>query len=122
MKKVTIIEFARNQRANPTPAEKEFWEKVRKKSFHGFKFYRQFPIKYKLISNHNRYFIADFYCHRNRLIIELDGGIHNNRQGYDLDRSDILISLGYNIIRFKNEDVFFRWAVIENKLLDILKN
>jgi very-short-patch-repair endonuclease len=122
MKKITIIEFARKQRANPTPAEKEFWQKVRKKSFHGFKFYRQYPIKYKLISNQNRYFIADFYCHRNKLIIELDGGIHFYQQGYDLDRSNILKSIGYKIIRFNNEDVFFSWDVIENKLLDILNN
>ena len=51
------------------------------------------------------YFIADFYCHEAKLIIEVDGDIHIKQKEYEESRSRILESLGYRVIRLKNEEV-----------------
>ncbi len=48
------------------------------------------------------FYVADFYCAKHKLIIELDGDIHKLTQGYDLHREMVLTEMGYNIIRFKN--------------------
>ncbi|MCS4434570.1 endonuclease domain-containing protein [Aquiflexum gelatinilyticum] len=61
-----IFRRARELRKNTTPSENSLWTLLRKKQFEGYKFRRQHPV--------NK-FIADFYCHELRLIIELDGGI-----------------------------------------------
>ena len=52
-------------------------------------------------------YIADFYCHEGRLIIELDGGVHKSivQQEIDDDRTSVLNRLGIAVLRFKNEEV-----------------
>ena len=60
---------AKELRKNMTPAEKVLWQRLRNYKVDGFYFRRQHPIKF---------FIADFYCAKADLIIEIDGGIHNN--------------------------------------------
>ena len=64
----------------------------------GFKFRRQHPIDV---------YIADFYCHEAKLIVELDGGIHNKPENkeYDQGRTNKLNELEIRVVRFKNEDV-----------------
>jgi very-short-patch-repair endonuclease len=54
------------------------------------------------------YFIADFYCHKAHLIIEIDGGYHNTPEQYcyDTNRDNELAELGLKVIRFTNEQVF----------------
>jgi very-short-patch-repair endonuclease len=82
-----IFKRARQLRKRTTPSENNLWALLRKKQFEGYKFRRQHPI-YK--------FIADFYCHELRLIIELDGGIHLNPEqaAYDIGRTFELNQLG----------------------------
>ena len=81
-----------------TPAEKVLWQRLRNHKLDGFYFRRQHPIKY---------FIADFYCAKADLIVEVDGGIHNNpvNQEWDINRTAELEKCGITVIRFTNEEV-----------------
>ncbi|MFZ0281893.1 MAG: endonuclease domain-containing protein [Bacteroidales bacterium] len=93
-----LFRLARGYRKNPTEAERVLWEYLRIFRSEGFAFRRQHPIVF---------FIADFYCHRIRLVIEVDGGIHSNPQinEYDDSRSGELERYGISVLRFKNEDI-----------------
>lgn len=93
-----IFELANTLRKNLTDAEKILWASLRNRKIKGYKFRRQHPIgKY----------VVDFYCHEKLLIIELDGGIHENPDAKERDdgREYDLKNLGLTIIRFKNEEV-----------------
>ena len=103
-----LTTLARANRKNPTPAEKKIWfEVLRHNQFAAYKFLRQKPIDR---------FIVDFYCHEARLVIEVDGGIHENEENkeYDEGRTYELKKFGLTVLRFKNDD-------IENKLWGVLK-
>ena len=93
----------RELRKNSTEAEREFWEAVRTKKL-GKKFYRQFPFFHD-ITGKKTFFVADFYCHDEKLIVELDGKYHQYRLKEDKARTEILNSLGLRVIRIRNEDV-----------------
>jgi very-short-patch-repair endonuclease len=88
--------IARQMRHIPTPAEEQLWQKLRNRGVHGAKFRRQHVIDR---------FIVDFYCHEARLIIEVDGSIHDYTQDEDAIRQEFLESLGLRVIRFSNGDV-----------------
>lgn len=81
-----------------TPAEKVLWNFLKNKSLEGFKFRRQHPI--------DKY-IVDFYCHQKKLVIEVDGSIHDqlNQKEYDSGRTSVLEEFGLKVIRFRNEEV-----------------
>ena len=85
-------------RRNETKAEKLLWEKLRNNQLEGLKFRRQHPVNIN---------IADFYCHKFKLIIELDGDYHNQEEQKQKDevRTEVLRLNGLKIIRFKNEEV-----------------
>ena len=85
-------------RRNETKAEKLLWEKLRNNQLEGLKFRRQHPVNI---------YIADFYCHKFKLIIELDGDYHNQEEQKQKDevRTEVLRFNGLKIIRFKNEEV-----------------
>ena len=92
----SLLDFARILRRNMTPQEKHLW----------YDYLRGYPIKvYKqrIIDN----FIADFYCHKARLVIELDGSQHYTIEGksYDEARTEVLQRYGLTVIRFLNRDV-----------------
>src|SRR5688500_8665320 len=89
----SIFEKAKELRNNMTESEKIVWERLNNNKLKGYKFRRQHPI-----SN----FIADFYCHKAQLVIELDGRIHNNpeQRNYDSGREFELKELGLMILRF----------------------
>ena len=92
-----IFQYAEILRKRMTEAEKIVWERVCKNQL-GVKVRRQHPI-WK--------FIADFYCHELKLIIEIDGGIHlaaENKE-YDIGRDITLGEFGIQIIRFTNDQV-----------------
>jgi very-short-patch-repair endonuclease len=81
-----------------TEAETLLWQRLKNRKLNGLKFRRQHPL---------HLYIADFYCHEKRLVIEIDGGIHNRKhvQEHDENRSAELDRLGITIIRFTNEQV-----------------
>ena len=92
---------ARVYRSNPTPAEAAFWQLVRRDAIPGCVFRRQFVIDA---------YTVDFYCHRGWLVVEIDGGVHDepDQHEFDVNRDEYLHSRGYRILRFRNEDVFER--------------
>ena len=92
----TIINNARALRQNQTEAEKIFWNEVRGKKFYGYKFRRQHIFGA---------YIVDFVSIKLRLIIEIDGELHNSNKEYDQHRTSYLNSLGYKVIRFSNHEV-----------------
>ena len=90
-------DFARHLRKNQSRAEGLFWQKIRGRRFCNLKFKRQVPI--------DKY-IADFVCHHEKLIVELDGHQHDENEAYDNERTKILQSHGYRIWRVRNEDIY----------------
>jgi len=111
-----VLGYAREMRKNPTPAEKLMWGNLRGRKFHGKKFNRQFIIKHGGFGTNESYFIPDFHCHEHKLIIEIDGDIHLKQVEYDKIREEILIDMGYQIIRFKNNEVLTNISDVLNKL------
>ena len=93
-----LFEFAKKLRLNQTVAERKLWDKVRNKQLLGHKFRRQHPI--------NRY-IADFYCHKLKFVIELDGGYHLDRDQvkYDFNRDGEMEEFGILVKRIKNDQI-----------------
>jgi very-short-patch-repair endonuclease len=93
-----IFEKATELRNNMTVAEKYLWDELRNRKIFKAKFRRQHPIDI---------FIADFYCHSYKLVIELDGEIHSEKevQEYDDGRTHDIEKLGIKILRFTNEEV-----------------
>lgn len=96
--KPELFRLAERMRKNPTAAEKVLWKRLKGFRKERFIFRRQHPIEF---------FIADFYCHKIKLVIEVDGGIHltEERIEYDDSRSEEIERFGIKVIRFKNEDV-----------------
>ena len=101
----TSIKRARELRQNMTGAENLLWLNLRGRRLLNLKFLRQHPIIYQVSNNRPFYFIADFYCAEKKLILEIDGLIHETQQEEDQHREEILESLGLNILRIKNEEV-----------------
>lgn len=94
--KSELIPFAKKLRADMTPQERRLW----------YCFLREYPIRFqrqKAIKS----FIADFYCHKARLIVEIDGSQHYTEEGiaYDRERTDILKEFNLEVIRFSNSDI-----------------
>jgi very-short-patch-repair endonuclease len=98
-----IILLARELRKRSTKAERLLWDELRNRRFHGIKFLRQYPIVYEVDRGLYRFYIPDFYSHKLKLAIELDGKIHQLQKEYDEDRDFILNQFGIAVIRFENE-------------------
>ncbi len=91
-----LLNLCRDLRKNQTDVEKILWECLRNRRLHGVKFRRQFPI--------DRY-VVDFYAFEPRLVIEVDGEIHDYQKEQDEFRSGIIESYDLVILRFRNERV-----------------
>jgi very-short-patch-repair endonuclease len=89
------IRIARRLRANQTDAETVLWNRIRNRQVDGHKFVRQVPILG---------YICDFVCRERRLIVEVDGGQHNESAA-DVIRDRRLTEDGYRVLRFWNNDV-----------------
>jgi len=95
-----------------TSAEFKLWEALKGKQVLGFCFRAQHPIDI---------FIADFYCHPLKLVIEVDGGIHNNQdqKESDIGREAELENLGIKVMRFSNEQVEDELTLVIDEILQI---
>jgi len=93
-----MFRFAKNLRKRNTNAEKLLWEQLKERKFYGLKFRRQHPILY---------YVADFYCHEERLIVEIDGEVHNTdrQKEHDKNRSAELGKIGIRVLRLTNNEV-----------------
>jgi leucyl-tRNA synthetase len=105
-----IKKRARELRKDQTPAEAKLLDFLRNRKFHGLKFLRQHPIEYEATGN-RLFFIAHFYCARRRLVLELDGKVHDFQQERDSERDKILRLLGFTVVRIKNEELLDMKAV-----------
>ena len=93
----TLTQKARENRKNPTPAEKKLWyEVLANKRFGDLKFTRQKPL--------DRY-IVDFYCAQLKLAIEIDGHTHADQKDYDKQRTERLNRCGVEVVRYTNSEV-----------------
>ena len=92
------FEKARDLRHKATTAEQLLWERLRDKQLDHYKFRRQHPVSL---------YIADFYSHQLKLVIELDGEYHlsDQQQKKDSERTASLISNGLHVLRFTNHEV-----------------
>lgn len=110
-----IFKRARELRRNQTNTEKLLWNKIRNRQLKGYKFRRQHPLSI---------YIVDFYCHEARLIVELDGPIHELKGNKDNDkeRTRRLNLLGLEVMRFRNEEVEININEVLRKIGAFLPN
>ncbi len=106
-----IKKFRDNLKAQPTEAENIIWEYLRNKKT-GFKIRRQHIIED---------FITDFVCLAKRLVIEIDGKIHLEQKEYDELRTKRLNDLGYEVIRFTNEEVYSNPVTVASNIKNRLE-
>ncbi len=119
--KEDIREVCRRFRKNQTKAEKAFWKVARNRQIAGYKILRQYSIRFDW-ENQIRFFIADFYCHAAKLVIEIDGGIHETQKIYDKLREQIIYHLGYKVIRFSNEEILKLVDNVIGNLINAIKS
>jgi len=110
LKQKTTRQFLRN---NQTDTEAILWQFLRRKEL-GEKFVRQHGIEK---------YIVDFCCRRKKLIIEIDGDIHNIKdvKENDLERTKDLEKFGYKVIRFENSEVLNNLDQVLIKIKSLIK-
>ncbi|HXV43816.1 MAG TPA: DUF559 domain-containing protein, partial [Anaerolineae bacterium] len=91
----TKLAQAKALRREMTPAEKVLWSRLRRNQL-GYHFRRQ-----QIIAG----FIADFYCDAARLVVEVDGGVHEKQADYDESRTEVFTQWGITILRVANKEV-----------------
>jgi len=108
------IEYAKALRKRMTPSEAILWDNLRNRKLFNTKFRRQHPIER---------FIVDFYCPAKKIVIELDGGIHDDpdQKEYDIGRSAEIEKYDIKIIRFKNEEIIDDLDKTLKKIIELIK-
>lgn len=120
--KQIALHVSRDLRKNQTHTELIFWNNVKNKKFMGLKFLRQHPLFYQYYGQ-KKFFIADFYCGELRLVVEIEGGIHEQQADYDKIRTEIIEAQNeYKVVRFKNEEVLKEIQKVLNRLKNIVIN
>ena len=109
----TTLRTAAILRKNMTLSEILLWKKLRDRKIFNTKFRKQHPISM---------FIVDFYCHELKLVIEVDGDIHNDKESreYDLGRSAELNKFGLKVIRFTNDEVIYNIDSVITRILGVI--
>ncbi|MEO1289487.1 MAG: DUF559 domain-containing protein [Chloroflexota bacterium] len=113
-----MVQIARNLRQNETTAEQIMWQCLRGRRLNNLKFCRQHPVA-------NTAFVSDFLCYQARLIIEVDGQIHDNQRKEDEWRQSALEAQGHTVLRFTNKQikqdldaVLIKIVAVADKLID----
>jgi len=91
--------FARALRRTPTASESRAWQLLRNRRLLGLKWRRQQVV---------RGFIVDFLCVEHRLVLEIDGGVHDLQRAADAERTRVLEAAGLRVLRVPNEQVCTR--------------
>jgi very-short-patch-repair endonuclease len=112
--KAELFALAIQMRKNPTDAERAMWEMLRNFRHMGFPFRRQHPIEF---------YVADFYCHKLRLVIEVDGEIHINKdiQNHDEGRTGEMERFGIKVLRFTNSQILNDGDLVVEKIKSTIK-
>src|SRR5438309_9935567 len=92
----TLVGRARDMRKHLTTAELKLWSKLRGDQLLGLRFRRQHRVGS---------YIADFFCHAAKLVVEVDGDSHDERADYDAKRTYWISQQGLRVTRFTNDDV-----------------
>jgi very-short-patch-repair endonuclease len=108
-----VLETAKMLRNDMTYHEKLLWERLKGKQICGVRFRRQHPVNF---------FIADFYCHQVKLVVEVDGEIHRDKIEHDDGRSAEMEKFGIVIIRFTNYEVENSIQNVINKIETIIND
>jgi very-short-patch-repair endonuclease len=108
-----LADKARTLRNDPTAAERVLWFHLRRGQMAGAKFRRQQPIGP---------FIVDFYCSALRVVVELDGSSHDNKEPYDLARQQYLESKGLTVLRFTNSDIRENVVGVAEQILGVCRD
>jgi very-short-patch-repair endonuclease len=108
---ITALARARKLRKNPTDAERFLWRYLRLRQIEGYRFRRQRPI--------GRY-IVDFVCLERKIVIEVDGGQHNEETAYDAERDRWLQADGYRVLRFWNHEILTETKAVMEVIQKIL--
>ncbi len=106
-------QLARALRRQMTDAEKLLWRHLRNRDLGGWKFRRQYPIGP---------FIVDFICLEKNVVIEVDGGQHAENEEQDLQRSAYLNKMGFQVLRFWNNEVLQETEAVLEAIFAILAN
>lgn len=108
-----LFKNAKELRKEQTNAEEILWTYLRSRKFLNLKFRRQHPILE---------FIADFYCHELKLVIEVDGKYHQTDEMnyHDQERTKVLMEMGYQVIRFTNEEIFSEISEVLDRLEEVV--
>jgi very-short-patch-repair endonuclease len=120
MKYSQIKKYAKRLRNNPTTAESLLWKYLREDRLCNRRFLRQHPIIFESTFTEHFFYIPDFYCASSKLIVELDGRIHDYQADRDQQRDEILKHYGLTVLRIKNEELNDIEKVIE-KITTMLK-
>ena len=91
-----VTTSSRHLRGSMTPAERTLWQALLRRQLHGLRFRAQHPVGS---------FILDFYCPSHKLVIEVDGPIHDRQREQDQARTEHLQAYGYTVLRFSNDEV-----------------
>ena len=108
-----IKKHAKFLRTNQTDCEQKLWSYLRARRFENRKFYRQFVIGP---------YIVDFVQRQCKVIIELDGGQHIENKRHDDIRTRYLEKLGYQIIRYWNNEVIENFDGVLSDISNTLSN
>jgi len=106
------VDIARRLRRNQTDAERVLWFRLRDRRLAGLKFKRQVPIDR---------FVVDFVCAEAKLIVELDGGQHDQNRRSDAARTESLEAMGYLVMRFWNNYVLRNTDGVLEEILNTIK-
>lgn len=87
-----------------TPSEEVMWEILRNRRLDGKKFLRQHVFYYGYAMGNYQFFIVDFYCAEEKLVVEIDGGIHEFQKEYDEQRTLILEERNLRVLRIENNE------------------
>ncbi|MBI1423882.1 MAG: DUF559 domain-containing protein [Gammaproteobacteria bacterium] len=107
-----LKQYAKDLRHHSTDAERLLWQYLRNRQLAGFKFRRQAVIEP---------YIVDFACFDLRLVIELDGGQHADKQTYDNKRTQSLKQRGYTVLRFWNHEVLAQIQDVLSHIVSVAK-
>jgi very-short-patch-repair endonuclease len=107
-----LLQRAQELRKQQTPTEQILWECLRDRRFLNAKFRRQHNIGQ---------FIADFYCRQAKLVIELDGEIHNSQKIEDANRDDWMQAHGLTVVRFGNSEVLDNLGEVLGVIAEVLE-
>ncbi|QBQ56625.1 endonuclease domain-containing protein [Nitrosococcus wardiae] len=91
-----VKQRVRELRREPSEAERQLWQHLRRRQLGGYRFRRQHPLGH---------YVVDFVCLEAQLVIEVDGGQHSEQQDYDQWRTEWLTQRGFRVLRFWNHEV-----------------